>query len=82
MANDHLEKINHILPENKNWLRAGEVAAYLDISKSSVFRLIKTGEIPARRFGNSVRILRSDILGFENGDGDQSSDHQNGDRHG
>ncbi len=84
MADDHRMTINHNLPAEKTWLRAGEVAVYLDISKSSVFRLIKTGEIPARRFGNSVRILRSDILAFENGDGDgdHSGDHRNGDRHG
>ena len=73
--------INHILPEGKTWLRAGEVAAYLDISKSSVFRLIHRGEIPAKRFGNSVRILRSDILAFENGSGDQNGNHRNGDQH-
>jgi excisionase family DNA binding protein len=83
MASDHPALINHKLPENKNWLRADEVAAYLDISKSSVFRLIKTGDIPHKRFGHLVRILRSDILAFENGDGDgdQSSDHLNGDQH-
>ena len=65
MSNDHTEQIDHTLPVNKTWLRAGEVAAYLDISKSSVFRFINRGEIPSRRFGNSVRILRSDILAFE-----------------
>lgn len=80
---DYQETKVHTLPENKTWLRAGEMAVYLDISKSSIFRLIKTGEIPARRFGNLVRILRSDILAFENngGDGDRDGDHRNGDRH-
>ena len=63
----HLESICHTLPEHKTWLRTGEVACYLDISKSSVFRLRQKGKIPARCFGYSVRILRADILAFENG---------------
>lgn len=79
MADDHREAIDYTLPPNKIWLRASEVAAYLDISKSSVFRLINRGEIPSRRFGNSVRILRSDILKFEsvgvNQDGGQNGNH-------
>lgn len=69
MANYYPAFINHILPEINTILRAGEVACYLDISKSSVFRSIQNGKIPARRFGNSVWILRVDILAFENGAG-------------
>ena len=79
--NDPISLKIHTLPDNKIWLRAHEVAAYLDISKSSVFRLINKGEIPCRRFGNSVRILRSVVLAFEIGVGDQPSDHRDGDHH-
>lgn len=60
---------SHELPDNKPLLRAAEVAAYLDISKSTVFRLIKQGEIPARRFGNSIRIRREDVLNYVNNPG-------------
>ncbi len=66
---EHQESICHTLPEHKTWLRTGEVACYLDINKSSVFCLSQKGKIPARCFGYSVRILRADILAFENGAG-------------
>jgi len=39
-------------------LRASEVAALLGISRSTVFRLIESGEIPAVRVGRSVRVPR------------------------
>ena len=76
MANNHPALINHTLPEGKTWLRASEVGDYLDLSKATVFRLVQRGIIPARRFGGSIRILRADILAFENGaaPSDQSAD--------
>lgn len=69
MANYYPVISNHTIPENKTWLRTGEVACYLEISRSSVFRLSQKGKIPARCFGYSVRILRADILAYENGAG-------------
>ena len=74
---DYQDTKDHTLPENKTWLRAGEVAAYLDLSKSTVFRLIQRGEIPGRRFGNSIRILRADVLAFEIGPDNQTGDNRN-----
>ena len=50
MANDHVQVSEPYIPPGKTWLRAEEVAAYLDISKSSVFRLIKTGDILIQAF--------------------------------
>lgn len=38
--------------------RVAEVAALLGLSRSEVYRLIERGEIPAVRFGRSVRVPR------------------------
>lgn len=39
-------------------LRPAEVAVLLGISRSEVYRLIERGDIPAVRFGRSVRVPR------------------------
>ena len=43
-------------------LRAAEVALLLGISRSTVFRLIESGEIPAVRIGRSIRVPRRWVL--------------------
>ena len=40
------------------WITPEELAAELKISKTGVYRLIKNGEIPARRLGRVYRIRR------------------------
>lgn len=40
-------------------LRVSEVARLLSVSRSHVYRLIETGEIPAKRLGRTVRVERS-----------------------
>ncbi len=42
-----------------------DVAAYLGISRSYVYRLIERDELEANRFGRAVRISREEILRFE-----------------
>lgn len=39
-------------------LRAGEVARMLGLGRSKVFAMLAAGELPAVRFGRSVRVPR------------------------
>ena len=41
-----------------------EVAAYLQISARTIYRLIDDGELPVHRIGRSVRISVSDLEQF------------------
>jgi excisionase family DNA binding protein len=45
-------------------LRPGEAAALLSISKSKLYELIQSGEVPHTRVGNMLRIPRSVIERF------------------
>jgi len=38
-----------------------EVAEYLKLSRSRVYRMVNSGEIPHMKIGESVRILESDL---------------------
>ena len=38
-----------------------EVAEYLKISKSKLYRLVQTGRLPHIKIGRNVRILESDL---------------------
>jgi excisionase family DNA binding protein len=49
-------------PEMPVFLRAEEVAGILRCSRSQVYGWIKRGQIPAVRFGRSVRIPREDFF--------------------
>jgi excisionase family DNA binding protein len=53
-------------PENspKTILRASEVATYLKISRTAAYRLIQLKELPAIRFGGSVRVKMEDLENF------------------
>ena len=42
-------------------LTAAEVADLMRVSKMTVYRLIKAGELPAVRVGKSYRIFESDL---------------------
>lgn len=46
------------------YLTAAELAARLRVSKMTVYRLIKRGELPAVRIGRSFRITRSAYVGY------------------
>jgi len=45
-------------------LTAGEVAELLQIHPRTVYKLVKQGSIPGRKFGGGWRFSRSDILGM------------------
>ena len=45
-------------------LKAEEIAAMLDVSKSFVYQMIRKGDLPAVRFGLSVRVRPQDLDAF------------------
>ena len=48
-------------PDISHLLKASEVAKYLQISKSSAYNLMKSGEIPVIRLGKAVRVREQDL---------------------
>jgi len=42
-------------------LRAEEAARLMDFGRSTVFKMLATGELPAVRYGRSVRVRRVDV---------------------
>ena len=49
----------------RKYYSPADVAAYLGISRSYVYRLIDSGDLEACRFGRAVRIARDEILRYE-----------------
>ncbi len=45
-------------------LKADEVASILDVSKSFVYQLIRTGQLRAVRIGTAVRVRPEDLEAF------------------
>jgi excisionase family DNA binding protein len=45
-------------------LTVAEVAGTMRVSNMTVYRLIKSGELPALRVGKNYRILESDVVGY------------------
>jgi len=45
-------------------LTVKEVQRHLSLSRSSVYNLIETGNLPAVRIGSSVRVTRGDLWKF------------------
>jgi len=45
-------------------LRVSQVAEMLSVSRSHVYRMIESGEIPVRRLGRTVRVERSWVEEF------------------
>ena len=50
--------------EKSTWLTTGQVAELLGISPSTVPRLIRRGELPARRVGGWTRVRSADALAY------------------
>ena len=40
------------------------VARRLDISRETTYRLVKSGQLKAHRFGKSIKIIESDLLEY------------------
>jgi excisionase family DNA binding protein len=45
-------------------LTVGEVAATMRVSNMTVYRLIKSGDLPALRVGKNYRVRESDVDGY------------------
>lgn len=45
-------------------MTVSEVAKFLKISKNKVYELVKSGELPAIKFGKSIRICKSDVYDY------------------
>ena len=43
------------------WMTQGELADWLKISRTTVWRLIREGRVPVHRIGRTVRVRRSDV---------------------
>ena len=52
---------------NRLLLSIGEVAERLGISERSVFRLIESGELPARKIGRRTLVRVDDLVRFASG---------------
>ena len=48
-------------------MSVGEVAKGTDLSPRTVWGLVKSGELPSRRIGRRVIILRSDLVAYLEG---------------
>jgi len=42
-------------------LKARDVAEVLNISRALAYRLMRTGELPSVKMGNSVRVIQADL---------------------
>lgn len=44
-----------------DWITVEELSRYLRISLSCAYELVRSGEIPSRRFGRLIRINRNSV---------------------
>lgn len=52
-----------------DWITVEELARYLRIGLSCAYELIRSGEIPSRRFGRLVRVPRAALAATFTNDG-------------
>ena len=48
--------------ETSDILTIPEVAEYLKLSKSKVYKMVQRGDIPSFKIGKSVRLRRTDVI--------------------
>ena len=51
----------------KQILNSREAAAYLGISRKTLLKYVKSGDVPARPLGRSLRFLRSTLIDWAKG---------------
>jgi excisionase family DNA binding protein len=59
-----MKTVSNTLP---NMLTPDDLAAYLRISKTGVYRMVEKRQIPFYRIGGSLRFAQSDILAYLGG---------------
>ncbi|HEY7055802.1 MAG TPA: helix-turn-helix domain-containing protein [Vicinamibacterales bacterium] len=52
---------NNIIQELESCLTTDEVLAYLKVTPRTIYRLIRSGELPAMRVGRQWRFRRADL---------------------
>lgn len=55
---------DHANAEDEKYLTIDEVSSQLRISRPTIYKLMKSGDISYFRIGSRVRFLRSEIFGF------------------
>jgi excisionase family DNA binding protein len=53
-----------VVPAGDRLLTVSEVAAAMRVSNMTIYRLIKSGELPAVRVGRSYRIREGDVAAY------------------
>lgn len=46
----------------RRWITPTEVADYLRLDRSTVYRMLRSGTLPSVRLGGSVRVPRKELL--------------------
>ena len=54
------------VPIEKDWLSVADVAGYLGVSSHVVTALLRSGEVPAIKFGREWRVARLDLEAWLN----------------
>ena len=74
MIRERGEKVGNLLSDGRRkYYSVKEVADYLGISRSTAYEIIGAGNLPAKKFGGSVKVSREAILAYE-----ASSDYRMG----
>jgi len=59
--------MDHIpVPIDKQWLSVADVASYIGVSAHVVRSMLRTGEVPAVKFGREWRVARVDLESYLN----------------
>jgi excisionase family DNA binding protein len=59
--------MDHItVPIDKQWLSVLEVAQYMGVSAHVVTSMLRSGEVPAVKFGREWRVARTDLESYLN----------------
>ena len=59
-----MDRIRVDLP--KDWLSVADICDYMDVSPFVVTRMLRSGRLPAVKFGREWRVARSDFEDFLN----------------
>lgn len=61
---DTLTETTHSELGELRFLTVGEIAAVLRVSKMTVYRLIKAGDLPSARIGKAYRVREDTVLAY------------------
>ena len=61
LAEHRAEAASPQRPSDDEWLTLAELAAWLKVGRTTLYRLITSGAVPSFRVGRSVRVRRADV---------------------